>query len=164
MELLDLTVLKCESILARALSATPTQKAVQQVLTPGKYVIALKKAFPRQSSVLSELGASAPGNLFVAPSKDSNYELVVGGGIKAGALFKSVKDVYLVYGGAFFAQGPGQPNTANLKKHKYLKLQGTKDIMFRFVKGEPTFELWLLSECDVKPGVAYEPTFTVPAE
>jgi hypothetical protein len=101
------------------LSSSPVNKDARKILKPGRYVIALKKSFVRQSKVNSDLGNVAPGNLFVAPSKDSDYELVVGGGIRAGALFKSVRDVYLTYTGAFFAQGPGSPNNDNLKNYKY---------------------------------------------
>jgi hypothetical protein len=166
------------------LGSSPIKKGTRQILKPGHYVIALKRSYPREAAVLSELGKAAPNNVLIGPSEDGDSEFVVGndtihsgklasmgenrigrgGGIRAGALFKSVDDIYRTYTGAFFVTGPGVENSENVAKYNYLKLQGTKDIMFRFVKGEPTFELWLLSECDVGVGTVAKISLRIPSE
>jgi hypothetical protein len=146
------------------LQASPIENGKAVKLNPGRYVIAARKSLPRYSEILNDLGQKANGNLFIGASKDSGYELVVGGGIQTGALFKAVKDVYLSYSGAFFAEGSGIPNQKNVAKYGYLRLQGTKDIMFRFLKGNPNFELWLLSECEVKSGFLLDQKLKLPGE
>ena len=145
------------------LESTPVEKNEKITLEPGKYVIAVRKMLSRSSQTNYDLGDRAPGNMLVGPDKDSGSEMVVGGGIKTGALFKAVKDVYLTYGGFLFAEGPGTANRNNETKYGYLKVQGTKDLMFRFIKEDPYFGLWLLGEMDVEPGVLIQQTIKVPS-
>lgn len=158
-----LTRARRSSLRDALLAASPVQKGKRLTLEPGQYVLAVRKHVPRDSRVLSDLGGKAPGNDFMAPSKDGRSEFVVGGGIKAGALFKAVDDVYLTYGGALFAHGPGKLNQQNIARYSYLRAQGTQVLLFRFLKDERRFELWLLSEHNIEPGLVLECKVRVPA-
>jgi len=146
------------------LEASPIEKGKELKLKPGNYVLAARRFLPRNSQVLNDLGGKAPNNSLIGPSKDNNAQFVVGGGINAGALFKDVKNVYLRYGGALFAEGSGTPNNENITKYNYLKSQGTKELMFRFVKGKPDFELWLLQEVNIKPGILVKQQIKIPGD
>lgn len=125
------------------LDASPVEAGKQLEVEPGTYVVAVKSKLPRRSKVLFDLGGSAPNNLLVPSSKTGKYQAVIGGGIVEGALFKRVKDVYAA-------------------KYNYLRIQGNKDIMFRFLEGRPTFELWLISDWTIKPGIVWKLDFRVP--
>ncbi|MBA7686586.1 hypothetical protein ES703_95036 [subsurface metagenome] len=109
------------------LNASSIEKGSETTVKPGQYVVALRIKVPKDSDLVYEVGSAAKENLLLGP-----YELVVGGGIAKGFLFKRIQDVS--------------------PKYEHLKLQGVKEIMFHFHKGKPELDLWFLLAVPIKAG------------
>lgn len=146
------------------LEASPIEKDKQFVVKPGTYVLAIKSELSLPSIILSDLGGRAPNNILAPSSSTDKYQIVVGGGIIEGALFKRVKDIYAIYPGPLFATGEPTINRNAIAKYNYLQIQGNIDIMFHFSEGSSTFDLWLISDYTIKPGTVWALNFRVPGK
>jgi hypothetical protein len=109
------------------LTAQPVQGQGEIALKNDRYIIGLKISVPAGDNMIYEVGSTARENLLIGP-----YQLVVGGGISSGFLFKRIEDVGL--------------------KYADWQSQGVKEVLLHFKGSRSEVDIWLFSDVTIRAG------------